>query len=85
MHRGEHWTAFVPFAARWPIEVHLLPHRQLPDFAATNEAERAELATLYLRLLRGSTRSTTPRPPTSRPGIRRRCTTAATPSDSTCS
>ena len=24
--RGEHWTAFVPFAARWPIEVHLLPH-----------------------------------------------------------
>jgi UDPglucose--hexose-1-phosphate uridylyltransferase len=50
---GEHWTAFVPFAARWPIEVHLLPHRQIPDFAATSEAEREELATLYLRLLRG--------------------------------
>ena len=50
---GEHWTAYVPFAARWPIEVHMLPHRQVPDFAATNEPERAELATLYLRLLRG--------------------------------
>ena len=50
---GRHWTAFVPFAARWPIEVHLLPHRQIPDFAATDEAERDELATLYLRLLRG--------------------------------
>lgn len=50
---GEHWTAFVPFAARWPIEVHMLPHRQVPDFAATNDAERDELATLYLRLLRG--------------------------------
>ncbi|CAN5404661.1 galactose-1-phosphate uridylyltransferase [soil metagenome] len=50
---GEHWTAFVPFAARWPIEVHLLPHRQVPDFAATSDAERDELATLYLRLLRG--------------------------------
>ena len=50
---GEHWTAFVPFAARWPIEVHLLPHRQLPDLAATTEAERDELAPLYLRLLRG--------------------------------
>ena len=50
---GEHWTAFVPFAARWPIEVHLLPHRHVPDFAATSEAERDELATLYLRLLRG--------------------------------
>ncbi len=51
--RGEHWTAFVPFAARWPIEVHLMPHRQVPDFAALDEAERDELAPLYLRLLRG--------------------------------
>jgi UDPglucose--hexose-1-phosphate uridylyltransferase len=51
--RGEHWTAFVPFAARWPIEVHLLPHRQVADFAETSDAERDELAGLYLRLLRG--------------------------------
>jgi len=50
---GEHWTAFVPFAARWPIEVHMLPHRHIPDFAATTGEERDELATLYLRLLRG--------------------------------
>ncbi len=50
---GEHWTAFVPFAARWPIEVHLLPHRHVPDFAETSLAERDELAALYLRLLRG--------------------------------
>jgi len=50
---GEHWTAFVPFAARWPIEVHMLPHRHIPDFAATNREERDELATLYLKLLRG--------------------------------
>jgi UDPglucose--hexose-1-phosphate uridylyltransferase len=51
--RGEHWTAFVPFAARWPIEVHMLPHRHVPDFAALNDAERDELSRLYLRLLRG--------------------------------
>ena len=50
---GEHWTAFVPFAARWPIEVHMLPHRHVADFAATNDAERDELSRLYLRLLRG--------------------------------
>jgi len=50
---GEHWTAFVPFAARWPIEVHLLPHRQVPDFAATSGEERDELAVLYRRLLLG--------------------------------
>ncbi len=51
--RGEHWTAFVPFAARWPIEVHMLPHRHVPDFAETTLAERDELAVLYRRLLRG--------------------------------
>jgi UDPglucose--hexose-1-phosphate uridylyltransferase len=50
---GEHWTAFVPFAARWPLEVHLLPHRHVPDFAETSVAERDELAGLYLRLLKG--------------------------------
>jgi UDPglucose--hexose-1-phosphate uridylyltransferase len=50
---GEHWIAYVPFAARWPIEVHLAPRRHVPDFAATTSAERDELAGLYLRLLRG--------------------------------
>lgn len=50
---GEHWTAFVPFAARWPLEVHLLPHRHVADFSETTDAERDELAPLYLRLLRG--------------------------------
>jgi UDPglucose--hexose-1-phosphate uridylyltransferase len=52
IHAGEHWTAFVPFAARWPIEIHLLPHRHLADLAETNDAERAELAVVYPRLLR---------------------------------
>ncbi|WP_424937315.1 MULTISPECIES: galactose-1-phosphate uridylyltransferase [Bacteria] len=51
--QGEHWTAFVPFAARWPLEVQLMPHRHVPDLAALTDAERDELAPLYLRLLRG--------------------------------
>jgi UDPglucose--hexose-1-phosphate uridylyltransferase len=51
--RGDHWTAFVPFAARWPLEVHVLPHRHVADFAELSDAERHELAPLYLRLLRG--------------------------------
>ena len=50
---GDHFTAYVPFAARWPIEVHLMPHRHVTDFAATTVAERDELSELYLRLLRG--------------------------------
>jgi UDPglucose--hexose-1-phosphate uridylyltransferase len=51
--RGEHFTAFVPYAARWPVEIHLLPHRHIPDLAATTSEERDELALMYLRLLRG--------------------------------
>lgn len=50
---GRNWTAFVPYAARWPIEVHMLPHRHIADFAGTTDDERDELAALYLRLLRG--------------------------------
>lgn len=49
---GENFTAFVPFAARWPIEVHLLPHRHIPDLAATVPEERDELAAMCRRLLR---------------------------------
>jgi UDPglucose--hexose-1-phosphate uridylyltransferase len=49
---GEHFTVFVPFAARWPLEVHMLPHRPVPDLAATSDAERDEIAVLYPRVLR---------------------------------
>jgi galactose-1-phosphate uridylyltransferase len=35
------------------LEVHILPHRQVPDLAATTGAERDEFAWLYGRLLRG--------------------------------
>ncbi|WP_370545126.1 galactose-1-phosphate uridylyltransferase [Herbiconiux sp. VKM Ac-1786] len=50
---GEHVTAFVPFAARWPVEVHLLMNRHVPDFAETTPEERDELAVVYRRILRG--------------------------------
>ncbi|OLT32005.1 galactose-1-phosphate uridylyltransferase [Actinomadura sp. CNU-125] len=50
---GEHWTAYVPAAARWPVEVHLTPHRHVPDLVALDGAERDELAVLYRDLLRG--------------------------------
>ena len=31
LERGTHFTTFVPYAARMPIEVHLVPHRQVAD------------------------------------------------------
>lgn len=50
---GEHFTAYVPFAARWPLEVHLMPRRHVPDFTGLTAVERDELAAMYLRILRG--------------------------------
>jgi UDPglucose--hexose-1-phosphate uridylyltransferase len=49
---GKHWSVYVPRAARWPLEVHLAPHRDVPDLAALTGGERAELAVVYLDLLR---------------------------------
>ncbi|MFI6207084.1 galactose-1-phosphate uridylyltransferase [Streptomyces sp. NPDC051041] len=49
---GEHWVAFVPYAAHWPYEVHLYPRRRVPDLLALGEAARAEFPGLYLELLR---------------------------------
>lgn len=48
---SELWTAFVPAAARWPVEVHLYPHRQVPDLPALSAAEKDDLALIYLDLL----------------------------------
>jgi UDPglucose--hexose-1-phosphate uridylyltransferase len=53
---GEHWTAYVPAAARWPVEVHLAPHRDVPDLTALDDAERDELSQVYLELLRRADR-----------------------------
>lgn len=49
---GEHWVAFVPFAARYPVEVHLYPRVRVPDLAALSDEARDELAVVYLDLLR---------------------------------
>ncbi|MCF2528097.1 galactose-1-phosphate uridylyltransferase [Yinghuangia soli] len=50
--RTEHWTAFVPEAAHWPFEIHLYPHRKVPDLPALDYAERDDFARLYLDVLR---------------------------------
>ncbi|MCL6551239.1 MAG: galactose-1-phosphate uridylyltransferase [Acidothermus cellulolyticus] len=47
-----HWVAFVPYAARWPLEVHLYPRRRVPDLPALNDAERDALAPIYLEVVR---------------------------------
>jgi UDPglucose--hexose-1-phosphate uridylyltransferase len=49
---NEHWTAFVPAAARWPFEVLVAPHRRVPDLPALSSEECDAFAPLYLEVLR---------------------------------
>jgi galactose-1-phosphate uridylyltransferase len=46
------WTAYVPAAARWPVEVHLAPHRDVVDVTGLSGLERDDLARLYGDVLR---------------------------------
>jgi len=50
--RGRHWTAFVPFAARWPLEVHLYPNRQMAVLSDLSADEQEEFSSIYPALLR---------------------------------
>jgi UDPglucose--hexose-1-phosphate uridylyltransferase len=49
---SRHWTAFVPFAARWPIEVHLYPNRHVVDLPGLSDEERDDFCGIYLDVLR---------------------------------
>src|SRR5215469_917287 len=50
--RNEHWTAFVPAAARWPYEILLFPARRVPGIPELGEAARAAFCDIYPDLLR---------------------------------
>ncbi|WP_419866424.1 galactose-1-phosphate uridylyltransferase [Mycobacterium kyorinense] len=50
--RTELFTAFVPFAARWPVEVHIYPNRFVHNLVELDAAELDGFAQIYLDLLR---------------------------------
>lgn len=45
------WVAYVPFAAKWPVEFMVMPRRAARDFTELTDAEKDELTDLYLDLL----------------------------------
>lgn len=49
--RNEHWTAFVPAAARWPYEVLLFPAERVADIPALSDQARTAFCDLYLDVL----------------------------------
>jgi UDPglucose--hexose-1-phosphate uridylyltransferase len=61
---GRHRTPFVPFAARWPTEVHLYPTSRVQDLTRLTDPERDEFCKIYLDILRRFDRpfDTPPRP-----------------------
>jgi UDPglucose--hexose-1-phosphate uridylyltransferase len=50
--RTEYFTAFVPFAARWPVEVHIYPNRFVRNLIELDEPELAGFAAMYREVLR---------------------------------
>jgi UDPglucose--hexose-1-phosphate uridylyltransferase len=45
------FTAFVPFAARWPVEVHIYPNRFVRNLLDLHDAEIEAFAKMYLDVL----------------------------------
>jgi len=50
--RSELFTAFVPFAARWPVEVHIYPNRFVHNLIELTNAELDDFASMYRDVLR---------------------------------
>jgi UDPglucose--hexose-1-phosphate uridylyltransferase len=49
--RNDSFTAFVPFAARWPVEVHIYPNRFVPNLTELTDAELDGFAQIYTDVL----------------------------------
>lgn len=47
------FTAFVPFASRWPVEVHIYPNRFVRNLIELDDAELDSFVRVYLDILRG--------------------------------
>ncbi|MDY4678717.1 MAG: galactose-1-phosphate uridylyltransferase [Bifidobacterium tsurumiense] len=50
--RNHSWVAYVPAAARWPLEVHVAPVRDVLTLDELNDQERWDLAQMYSTLLK---------------------------------
>jgi UDPglucose--hexose-1-phosphate uridylyltransferase len=50
--KTECFTAFVPFAARWPVEVHIYPNRFARNLVELDDTDLDEFAALYCEVLR---------------------------------
>ncbi len=50
--RTAHWTVFVPYAARWPIDIRLYPNDRVTSLPELSEEQRQDFCPVYLETLR---------------------------------
>jgi UDPglucose--hexose-1-phosphate uridylyltransferase len=50
--RSDAFTAFVPFAARWPVEVHIYPNRFARNLIELDDSELTEFTEIYQAVLK---------------------------------
>ncbi len=50
--QNDAFTAFVPFASRWPVEVHIYPNRFVHNLTELDDTELDDFAQIYLDIVR---------------------------------
>lgn len=50
--RNERWIAFVPYASRYPFEIHVAPLNPVADLAALSEADRDAFPEIALEVMK---------------------------------
>ncbi len=52
IHETDKWILYVPFAAKWPLEMHLMPKRHVNRIDQLDEEEKEELSKMYLQMIK---------------------------------
>lgn len=50
--RNDQWVAYVPYAARYPFEIHVTPLRPVPDLASLDAAQADAFAEIALEVMK---------------------------------
>ena len=48
---NDHWVAYVPFASRYPYEIHVAPRKRVPDFAELSDVQASALPAIAKEVL----------------------------------
>lgn len=52
IHETDTWILYVPYAAKWPLQMHLMLKRHVNRIDELNEQEKNDLAKIYLQMIK---------------------------------